>query len=131
MSAICCWVKGLIMRLLAPSMPHPRRGLAQQMRDPRGGIAAAAIDQPFIADRFVALDQLPEEARALGIGVDDRVEILGLADHHLAADDRLDAVVGGAFVRQDAFAGEAQRDDLPPAAAVGLEFGRGCPSGRT
>ena len=40
-----------------------------------------------------------------------------------AADDGLHAIVGGAFVGQDAFAGEAQGDDLPPAAAIGLEFG--------
>ncbi len=54
---------------------------------------------------------------------DDRVEILGFPDHHLALDDRLDAVAGGAFARQDALAGEAQGDDLPPARAVGLIFG--------
>src|SRR5574338_1050398 len=36
---------------------HPYRSLAQQMRHAGGGIAAAAIDQPLVADRFVALDQ--------------------------------------------------------------------------
>src|SRR5439155_23469699 len=40
------------------------------------------------------------------------------------ADDRLNAIFGDAFARQDALAGEAQRDDLPPARIVGLELGQ-------
>ena len=129
MSAICCCVNGLIM--CASVDVHPDRGFAQQMRDARGRIAAAAIDQPFVADRFVALDQPPEETLQLGMGIDDRVEVLGLADHHFAADDRLDAIFGEPVARQNAFAGETQSDDLPPAGRIGLELATRCPSGRT
>jgi hypothetical protein len=53
----------------------------------------------------------------------DRVEVLGATDHHLASDDGLDAVRRGSFARQYAFAGETQRDDLPPAGGIGFEFG--------
>src|SRR5205823_8014148 len=102
---------------------HPDRSLAQQMRDASRGIAPAAIDQPFVTDRFVALDQAPEEALQLRVRLDDLVEVLGLADHHLAADDRLDAIFGAPFTREDALAGKAQRYDLSPARIVALELG--------
>jgi hypothetical protein len=49
------------------------------------------------------------------MSIDDRVEIFGAPDHHFAADDRLDAIFRGTAARQNAFAGKAQRDDLPPA----------------
>ena len=88
------------------------------MRDARGRIAPAAIDQPFVADRFVALDQPAEEALQLRMRIDDRIEVLGSADHDFAAHDRLDAIFGNPVARQDAFAGEAQRDDLPPTGRI-------------
>ncbi len=93
------------------------------MRDAGDRIAAAAIDQPLVADRFVALDQAQKEALHFGPGIDDPVEVLPPADHHLAADDRLDAVVRAALAGQDSLAGKAQGDDLPPPGAVGLVLG--------
>src|SRR6185369_7033455 len=101
---------------------HPSGRFAQQMRDASGRIPSAAIDQPFVSDGFVALDQTPEEALKLGMGIDDRIEILRLADHHLALDDGLNAVTGGPVARQDSFAGEAQGYDLAPARPVSLVF---------
>ena len=65
MSAICCWVNGLIILSSASKAPAGR-GFAQQMRDPRDRIAPTAIDQPFVADLLVALDQPPEESRISG-----------------------------------------------------------------
>src|SRR5205085_8408255 len=100
--------------------PHSR--LAQQVSYAGGRIAAAAIDQPFVADRLVALDQPPEKALQGWVGLHDRIEIGRLADEHLALDDRLDAVSCGALAGEDAFTGEAKGDDLPSAAVVGLEF---------
>src|SRR3990170_5520574 len=94
------------------------------MRDPRGRIAATAIDQPFIADRRMPLRQLPEKARQLGMCLYDRIEMLGAADLHLAFDDRLEAIFSDALARQNPVAGEAQGDNLPPSAAVRFIFGQ-------
>jgi hypothetical protein len=58
----------------------------------------------------------------LGMSVDDRVEIGCLSDHHLAADDRLDAIFGRTAAGQYAFTREAQGDDLPPARRIRLEL---------
>ena len=75
-------LRGLYARLeqgrpvsLAEVEAAANRRLAQEVRDTSGRIPAAAIDQPFIADRFVALDQAPEEAAELGVLVDDRIEV--------------------------------------------------------
>src|SRR6476660_1671610 len=92
------------------------------MRDPRRRITAAAIDQPFIADRLVALDQPPEEALHRWIGVDDRIEVLGLADHDFGSDDRLDSILRRSVARQDTFAWKTQCYDLPPAGCIGLKL---------
>jgi hypothetical protein len=54
--------------------------------------------------------------------IDDRIEILGLADQHFAPDDRLDSIFGDAVARQDAFPGEAKRDNLAASGIVGLEL---------
>ena len=86
---------------------HAYCGLAQQMCNSRSGIAPAAIDEPFVADRFVALDEATEEALHLRIVVNDRVEILGFPDHDFASDNRLDAIFGDAIARQNAFARKA------------------------
>ena len=102
--------------------PHPGDRFAKQMCDTRRGVPPSRIDQPFVTDRILALDEFPEEARYFGIGVDDLVEIIGLADQDLAPDDRLDAIVGRTVVGQDPFAGKSQGYDLPPSAAVALEF---------
>src|SRR4051812_31521088 len=94
------------------------------MSDARSGIAAAAINQPFVTDRLVALDQPPEEALQLGMLIDQRIEVASLADHDFAANDRLDSVLCRSAPRQDPFAGEAQRNDLSAARRVRLEFGQ-------
>ena len=54
---------------------------------------------------------------------DDRIEILCLANQHLALDDGLDSVSGAAFARQDPFAREAQCDNLPAAAGIAFVLG--------
>src|SRR5207237_8986425 len=82
---------------------HPDRRFAKQVCDSRRRIAPAAIDQPFISDRFVALDETPEESLHFRMGFDDRIEILGLAHHHFASDDCLDSILSGSVARQDAF----------------------------
>ena len=102
---------------------HSHRGLAQQMSDPRRRIAPPAIDQPFVADRFVALDQPPEESLHLGMRVDDRVEILGLADHAPRFGRSPGCHIRRCLRAAGCLRREAQRDDLPPAGVVGLELG--------
>src|ERR1700741_710913 len=92
------------------------------MSNARGRIAAATMDEPFVADVLVSLDEAPEEALHLRIGCDDRIVIPGFSDHDLASNDRLDSILSGSVPRQNPFAGEAQGDDLPAAGRVRLEF---------
>ena len=92
------------------------------MSDPGGRIAAAAIDQPFVTDVFVALQEPAEELLHLGMLIDQRIEVSRLADHDLAANDRLDAVMSSTRPRKNSLAGKAKRDDLPAAGRVRLEF---------
>src|SRR4029079_15933169 len=63
-----------------------------------------------------------EESLELGVRVDDGIEILRTAHHHFAPDDGLDAIFGDPVARQDGFAGETKRDDLPAARRIALEF---------
>ena len=67
------------------------------------------------------------QARGADLGgervfLDQRIEVGCLADQRFTLDDGLDAVGRLALARQDAFAGETQRDDLAAAAGVGLVF---------
>src|SRR4029078_2066019 len=94
---------------------HPCRRFAQQVRDARGRIPPSAVDQPFVANVLIALEQAAEEALKLGMLIDQRIEITRLADHPLAAHDGLDTVKSRSLARQDPFAGEAERDDLAAA----------------
>src|SRR6476469_2302834 len=103
---------------------HPDRGLAQKVSHARRRIPPSAIDQPFIADRLVALDQLPEKALHFRMSVYDRVEVFGAADHHLASDNRLNPVSGESVAGENAFACKAQRDDLPSPGRIGLKLGQ-------
>ena len=57
------------------------------MGDPGGGIAPAAIDQPFVTDRLAAQDSPRNEAGQFGMSVNDALELLGAADQDLALDD--------------------------------------------
>ena len=111
MSAICCWVKGLAMPLIAAV--HASRRFAQEVGDASRRIAPTAIDQPFVADRLIALQQSPEKSAHFRVGVQQRLEILRLADPDLASDDRLDSVMAQPAARKYALAGKPQCDDLP------------------
>src|SRR6185312_13772889 len=53
----------------------PDRGLAQEVRHPGSGIAAAAVHQPFVADRLAALDQTAKKSMQLRVRINDRIEI--------------------------------------------------------
>src|SRR4051794_38137654 len=101
---------------------HAHCRFAQKVCDTSRGVAATAIDEPFIADRFVALDKPTEEALHLRARIDDWIEVLGLSDHDFGSNDGLNAVVGSPVAGQDAFARKAQCDDLAAPRIVGLEF---------
>ncbi len=93
------------------------------MCDPRRRISPPAIDQPFVSNLFVALEQAAEELLQFGILFEQRIEVARLPDHDFAANDGLDSVMSRAVAREDAFAGEAQRHDLAPSRCIGLELG--------
>jgi hypothetical protein len=92
------------------------------MGNPRSGVPSPAIHKPLVANRFVALDEPPEKALHLRMGINDRIEVLGPSDHHIAPDYRLDSIVGEPVTRENPFTRKAERDDLPAPRGIRLEF---------
>src|SRR5438552_18878403 len=58
------------------------------------------------------------------MGFEQRLEVARLADQHLAADNRLNAILRRAVARQDSLAGEAKREDLPAPRSIRFVFGQ-------
>src|SRR6476661_3073699 len=92
------------------------------MGNPSGRIAAAAIDEPLVADVFVALQETAKELLHFRVLLNQWVEVACLTDHDFAANYGLDAIVSGARSRQDTLAGEAKRHNLAAAGRIGLEL---------
>jgi hypothetical protein len=99
---------------------EPDRQLAQQVRDPRPGVAPADVDQPLAEYSTVQQRVEPRGARQRRPLLDEVEQRLARHHRHRAGAERLHAVVVDrqqAALQVDELTREVKRDDLPGAVA--------------